>query len=236
MNLLLFIVLTFSMSDPALRGLAMATQNLKDVALLQVDFYYTWGWCDAPKCIPMMRAMQLPPTCPPMLLVGNEPNAIEPYGAPVTPREAQMKVGAIQLKCPNTYLIVGNVSADDWVSVGGKGGSGLEWIKRYKVGLPRHAIGAHCYSNYAAWCISRLREIKLAWGGEMWVTEFAILSGNVREFRILTNWLDRNTVGYAAYTNRQVKGAGYTLPYDLDLINADGILSALGKEYMHGDH
>src|SRR5688572_769600 len=55
------------------KGLAMATHFPEDLETLGVAWYYTWGWCHAPGCVPMVHGMELPPACPPLLLVGNEP-------------------------------------------------------------------------------------------------------------------------------------------------------------------
>lgn len=58
--------------------------------------------------------MQLPAGCYDELLVGNESNAIEPWGYPIFSDEAVRLVRNIQFLCPTTGLVVGNVSADDW--------------------------------------------------------------------------------------------------------------------------
>lgn len=98
-------------STPAgTKGLAMATRHPEDLTALGVSWWYVWGWCPSTGsgqvpstgsgCVPMVRAMELPLACPATLLVGNEPNAIEPYGAPVTPADAAARALAIEARCP----------------------------------------------------------------------------------------------------------------------------------------
>src|SRR3990167_389603 len=64
------------------KGIAMAVTELSDLDRLGAGWYFQWGEnCADARCIPMGRSMQVPKACYPILLVGNEPNAIEPYGA-----------------------------------------------------------------------------------------------------------------------------------------------------------
>src|SRR6266536_3260686 len=65
------------------RGLAMAVAAPLDLATLGVGWYYVWDWCVRPRCIPMAYFMDLPAACPRLLLVGNEPNAVRPFGGPL---------------------------------------------------------------------------------------------------------------------------------------------------------
>jgi hypothetical protein len=109
------------------RGLAMAVPRLVDVDHLGVGWYYTWQWCTTPGCLPMVYQMELPNACAPIILVGNEPNAIRPSGWPVSPTLAAELVRTIEVQCPGSQLVVGNVAADDWSSVGGWG-SGRDWL------------------------------------------------------------------------------------------------------------
>lgn len=227
--------LAFAPTSPK-RGLALANEGHKeDLDTLGVAWFYNWNLdCHGDsRCIPMARAMQTPDTCPPTLLVGNEPNAREPYGAPVTPADAVNKVLAIQAKCPNTQLVVGNVSADDWGN-----GTGLTWLYAFLRGYwlqTGHrfgqSIGAHCYAAYAVTCTTLLAKVK-AIGYPLWVTEFGLLQNNPEQMRAMVKWLEANADRYAVYTARQIVGAGYSLPFPaLDLINADGSLSPNGKVY-----
>lgn len=221
-------------APPRAKGLAMAQpQYAADLAALDVSWWYVWGWCDAPDCVPMVRSMQLPMTCGRMLLVGNEPNAIEPWGHAVVPTDAVIAVKQIQLACPFTRLIVGNVSADDW-SVRGGYGNGARWLKEFLALYPGYdgALGVHCYSAKAATCIKQLRAMRRLYGGEMWVTEYAITTGDLSEFSALTDYIARAFDRYAAYTNRQPHtGEGWEIDSAVEMVRDDGGLTLLGQEY-----
>ena len=108
--------LTYSLDG--LKGLAMATNAPGDLDLLDVDWWYVWGVKDTedPRYVPMTRDWSVPniPADTPFLLVGNEPNAREPYGSTMPSDDAVERVLAIQEAYPDTFLIVGNVSYDNW--------------------------------------------------------------------------------------------------------------------------
>ncbi len=231
-----------SAQDPegAMKGVAMAVYNLADLDLLRADWFYTWSFCDEPRCIPMSRDFSLPPSCPDYLLVGNEPNAVEPYGAPMTPKDAVLKVIAIQSQCPNTRLVVGNVSADDWSTAGGWG-SGYNWVRSFLREYRQVAkrvysgiIGIHCYTQHAAsYCLTQLRAMRGLYRGEMWVTEFGVLSGDAKQFKVVMDYAMKNYSRVAAYTNRQPSSCGgehqgWELSSGADLVNCDGTLTPAG--------
>ena len=188
------------------KGLAMAvSRHSEDLGTLGVSWLYVWGWCSSPDCVPMVRAMQDPPTCPATLLVGNEPNAREPNGAPVTPADAATRVVAIETQCPNTTLVVGNVAADDWSPVGGWG-SGYNWLSgflsAYRTRTGRafsQTLGVHCYSQHlASYCTNALAQMQSLYSGPMWVTEFGILSGDAGQFGTLLGYIASHFDKYAA--------------------------------------
>ncbi len=226
------------MSSGPVKGLAMVdTGHMEDLTALNASFYYVWGWCDAANCIPMVRSWQLPPACPATLLVGNEPNAIEPYGAPMTPKNAAAATLAIERQCPSTSLIVGNVSADDWSSVGGWG-SGKNWIQQFALEYRRltgHAVGgvisAHCYATgVAQTCINLLNGIRGVWPGAWALTEFNVLNGDTAQMQVWMQYIrGAGFTHYAAYTNRQL-GGGSDLP-GAALVNSDGSLTAAGAVF-----
>src|SRR6266851_3101361 len=177
--------------DPR-RGLAMAVPRLDDAAALGVAWYYTWQWCTDPGCLPMVYRMEPPSTCAPIILVGNEPNAIRPSGWPVSPTLAAERVRSIERQCPQSQLVVGNVAADDWSSVGGWG-SGRDWLRAFLQAYAQYArrnfhqtLAVHCYSQAnASYCLDRLAELRAVYAGPMWVTEFGILSGSPAEFGVV---------------------------------------------------
>ncbi len=221
------------------KGLAMATHHLEDLERLQVAWYYVWSWCSAPGCVPMVHGMELPPACPNVLLVGNEPNAIRPFGSPTTPDEAVTRVRAIERQCPRTRLVVGNVSADDWQPAGGWG-SGYDWLSEFltayraAAGVPfPHTLGVHCYSQFRAnYCLEQLAALRSLSSAPMWLTEFGVLSGDPRQFEILLDFALANFERYAAYTNRQPHtGEGWEIGVGVELVRPDGELTPAGELY-----
>jgi len=225
-------------TSSAFKGLAMADpSHSEDLTTLNVLFWYTWGEnCNGQSnCINMVRAMRTPAFCYDILLVGNEPNAIEPYGMPINPNDAAAKVITIQLQCPQTKLIVGNVSADDWSGAGGWG-SGLNWLKKFLSEYRRQihrryagGIGIHCYQTQSGWCIARLKEMRALYSGEMWVTEYNDLSGNLAAFTGLTDYAFANFNRVALYTNRQ-PDAPWALA-GASVVRDDGTLDERGALY-----
>jgi hypothetical protein len=224
--------------DPR-RGLAMAVAAPQDLATLGVGWYYVWDWCVRPRCVPMAYFMDLPPACPPMLLVGNEPNAVRPFGGPLAPSEAALKVAAIERACPRTRLIVGNVAADDWRPSGGWG-SGQDWLveflDHYRAVAGhsfKQTIGVHCYAQAVAdYCLQKLADLRAVFAGPMWVTEFGILSGAPHQYAALLKFIDTHFERFAAYTNRQPHtGQGWELNTGVELVLADGRLAPAGEVY-----
>ena len=233
---------SFSLTSPPdpRRGLAMAVIEPKDLASLAVGWYYTWAWCALPRCVPMVYFMELPPDCPALLLVGNEPNATRPFGGPISPADAAQKVQAIELACPATRLVVGNVSADDWRSAGGWG-SGQDWLAEFLAryrdmsGHPfQQTLGVHCYSQALAdYCLTKLAQLRQLYAGPMWVTEFGLLSGGAEQFSILLDFAAAQFERFAAYTNRQPHtGQGWELSTGVELVLRDGRLSPAGEVYV----
>lgn len=215
------------------KGIALAdSSHLEDLDTIGATSYYNWtlNCRDDPRCIPMARAWQLPDSCPSVLLVGNEPNAIEPNGAPMSPADAATNVKAIQSQCPETKLIVGNVSADDWSVVGGYG-SGYAWLRAFLRAYPAYngTIGLHCYTQHSAqWCISQLGSMRRLYKGEMYVTEFGVLSQDGPQMKRLLTYIGKNFSGAWVYTNRQPASAyeqGWALQ-GADLITPNGLTPA----------
>jgi LysM repeat protein len=221
------------------KGLAMAVSERADRARLGVGWYYTWGWCTMPGCVPMMYAMERPPACPAWLLVGNEPNAVPPFGGPVSPDAAVDRVLGIEAACPQTRLVVGNVSADDWSPAGGWG-SGRDWLRAFLEGYAHQAgrpfgqaLGVHCYTRAAAgYCLDKLGELRALYTGPMWLTEFGVLTGDPEAFGQVLAYADANFDRFAAYTNRQPHtGQGWEVASGVELVYADGRLTPVGQAY-----
>lgn len=228
-EILLGVGIVFAQEKEPLKGIAMAVYNLSDLKSLNADVFYTWGFCQEAQCIPMVRSAQVPPICPEILLVGNEPNAIEPYGSPSTPKEFAEKVVRIEKQCPNTKQVAGNVSVDDWKSLGGTG-KGRLWLylflKEYKRITGNDyvdALGVHCYTQHLAqYCIEELAQIKRVWGGELWITEWGVVSGDVSQFIAFMNYVGKNFDAGFVYTNRQPHtGLGWELPGGTELMSGE---------------
>ncbi|MBI4771551.1 MAG: LysM peptidoglycan-binding domain-containing protein [Chloroflexi bacterium] len=227
-------------------GLAMAVPDLADLRPLGLahspGWYYNWDLCRAPGCVPLARAMETPPACPPVLLAGNEPNALEPFGAPLAPGEAVARVLALRRACPATRLAVGGVSADDWRPAGGWG-SGAGWLRaflreyRAQAGRPfDQALAVHCYTQQdAGYCIEKLKEMRRLYTGPMWLTEFGVLSGDPVQFAAVLRSACGKFQWVAAYTNRQPhSGQGWELAQGVELIDEAGQLKPAGEVYARG--
>ena len=214
-------------SPQGLKGLAMGDMHHpEDLTALNVSWWYVWGWWTEVGAVPMVREMQAPPECEPYILVGNEPDAVEPYGYPVGPADGAVRVRAIELACPESTLIVGNVTGDgyNWLA---------SFLTEYEAlaGAPyAGGLGVHCYTwAKATYCIERLAGMRALYAGEMWLTEFNVLSENATEFAALVDYAAATFERYAAFTNRQLPG-NPGLPYAA-LVFDDGALTARGLVY-----
>lgn len=214
---------------------------MEDVATLGASWYYGWGeYCgDDSRCVNMTRVWELPRACYSVLLAGNEPNAIEPYGAPMTPVDAAAATLAIESQCPQTHLIVGNVSADDRDVYGGM--SGREWVRQFAAVYRNRAghkfsgaVGVHCYTTVvASTCIGLLNGIRQVWPGAWALTEFNVLNGDAAQMQTWMTYI--RGAGFervAIYTARQLGGAS-DLP-GASVVNDDGSLTPIGAVYAAG--
>jgi hypothetical protein len=164
---------------------------------------------------------------------------VPPFGTPLTPEEGAARMRAIERQCPRSLLVVGNVAADDWSPAGGWG-AGYDWLVQFLDAYRRVArrefravLGVHCYSRFAAsYCLGQLARLRSVYSGPMWVTEFGVLSGDARQFRLLLDYVSANFDRYAAYTNRQPHtGEGWELTAGVELVRPDGRLSPPGEVY-----
>jgi hypothetical protein len=222
------------------KGVALLDwHHMEDIDRLGASWYYGWGeYCkDDGRCVNMVRSMQAPRACYDRLLVGNEPNAREPFGHPIDPASAATAVLAIENQCPGTKLIVGNVSADDWNTAGGWG-NGAAWLAAFLANYQAQSgrafsqtLGVHCYTTDGAnYCINRFAQMRAVYAGEMWVTEFNTQHGDTIQFTRLLQAI--NSYGYSAYavyTNRN-DGASYDLP-GTAMVLSDGNLTNNGQVY-----
>ena len=207
------------------KGLAMADpHHPEDRAALNISWWYGWYWDTAPGFVPMVREMQMPPTCEPYILVGNEPDSIEPYGHPVTPQDAAEIVEEIENVCPGSRLVVGNVTQDGeaWLT---------SFLQEYKTATGHvyaNGLGVHCYQWSAGMCVEKLSRLRALYNGEMWVTEFNDFSGDVAEFNRLLDYIAATFTRYAVFTNRQLSGPGFLHG---PIVNDDGTLTPRGLVY-----
>lgn len=214
-------------SPHGLKGLAVGDiSHLEDLDALGVEWWYVWAWFTEMGATPMLREMQDPPTCEPFILVGNEPDAVEPYGHPVTPADAAQRVLAIELACPNSLLIAGNVTGDGYTWL-------ASFLENYR-SVTGHeytgGLGVHCYTwAKATYCIERLAGLRALYAGPMWLTEFNVLQEDPNEFAALVDYAAATFDRYAVFTNRQVPG-NPSLPYAA-LIGDDGVMGERGLVY-----
>lgn len=230
------------------KGLAMATYRPADLDALRIDadrdgFWYVWGWRNEtdPRYIPMVRDW-LPvadKTPPRYLLLGNEPNAEEPYGSTFHPDGAAWWCKAFELQYPGTVMVVGNVSADDWF---GGGCDGVWWLtqflRTYQELWDRPfsgVLGCHLYIDdnldYAKYEMQRYATLLDDWDGELWLTEFAMAvdPAQPKLFKKALLMARDYFTRIAVYTNEQ-DGGPSSLPFDVDLVPG-GVLSEIGEVY-----
>lgn len=230
MNILLSLLLMFSIEfTPAIKGLAMAVNVPSDIDILKVEAYHNWSMTGS---VPLTYGV--PAVCASVMIVGNEPNAVAPYGAPMYPVWYAQLVMQIRMRCPDSLLVLGNVSVEDWRALGGQQ-EGVGWLKEMLSLLPtdnKFVIGAHCYSSSAAWCIEKLNEIKHLSRYPLWVTEYGVTTGSAVEMMKFMKWLSMNTEAYFAYTNRQPHtGQGWEITTGVELVDGDGALTNSGKVF-----
>jgi hypothetical protein len=193
---------------------------------LDADWFYIWAWCDAPGCVPMSRGWALPPKCSDLLLVGNEPNSIEPYGATTSPESAAMASWAIRAQCPATWLIAGNVALPEFWGM-----TGIEWIRRYiAAGGEYDQLGLHAYvspNGNAQQAITYLEDAVTAFPGErMCVTETGTFNNSAETFAELLSYVEMNFGCLGIYTDRDPSGTVYST--GMSLVDADGALTEYG--------
>lgn len=192
------------------KGVA-STSNGAYIDKLGATWYYTWGFCDARRCVPMMRSAKLPPSCPPILLYLNEPNSIEPYGATTPPEFAAQVSLAIRAQCPSTWIVAGNV-AYDWFGMRGE-----EWLTLYfAAGGVADQVGVHCYvspNGTVAQC-HWLDDWTTRFGRPLCVTEFGIGREDVAEYARLVEYVAKFRC-YAAFTDKDARWDIYGFNFNL---------------------
>jgi hypothetical protein len=210
------------------KGIASWTAG-KYQAELGAAWFYTWSFCDAPGCVPMSRDWSLPPKCPELLLAGNEPNSIEPYGAPTTPQDAAAKSQAIRAACPSTLIIAGNVALPEFL-----GQTGIEWTRQYiDAGGQYDQLGIHAYASpngNSAQVIGYLEDFVAAFPKErICVTESGTFNNSAETFGELMQYLTTHFDCLAVYTDQDPVGTPYAT--GMSLVDATGALTEYGIIY-----
>ena len=229
-----------------LKGLAQAGGHPEDLDTLNCHWYYDWGanasLLSDPRYIPMSRNFEmvdLPLGYNGYLLVGNEPNVPEPYGAGIKANPALCRYTKLVERYTEAKMIVGGVSYWD------KATSEI-WLKAFRdqlkdYGLPKpygyHLHGYKRKSN-AAWNLTSSIE---AWWKKMhswvntpiWITEYNTLTGNASTLKKLTNWIKAQPwiERYACFTNRSTPADPWSIGDGVNLITQDGQLTNSGVYY-----
>ena len=220
------------------KGLAMASpQYPNDLELLKIKWWATWGWGSYTdeRYVPMTRDWSCPlgKIDPQYLLVGNEPNYVEPYGFTMSPEHAVIRLHYLELEYPFTTMVVGNVSGDNHGM-----GDGVWWLTRFLQyyedynGRPfSDILGGHSYEYEPQKMLAQFDKY-LAVYPRMWLTEYNLAQPtiNLEEFKLVTKEALKKFERVACYTNRQDGGAS-SLPYPMDLIDKDGNPTDIGKIY-----
>jgi hypothetical protein len=214
---------------PGLNGKGIAsTAGGQFNDILGVRWFYDYSECLGP-CISMLRDWRNPARCAPIMLLGNEPASIEPYGFPITPAAAALRSKELRTLCPGSWLVAGNVALPQFAGI-----PGLQWLQEYiAAGGVADQIGVHSYVNQYDWTVSNalatLDSVKAAFPGRVFcVTEFNNIDGGADEFDVLYAGI-RSRVGcYAAFTDHDD-----TLEYghDLNLVDNLGQLTPKGQKY-----
>lgn len=207
-----------------------------DVAALGCSWYYDYGATaynlSDSRYVPMAWAGRPMPTLPTSyagyLLALNEPDN---YGQlNISPTEGASRVIALAATYPQARLIIGGATL-----------YGAEWLRAFVPLLGSYRPAGWHIHGYCEWGLTP--DDAMAWfaaaraicpGGELWVTEFADVSGGAMAEALIgrvsaAGWINR----YSWFANR-IKGAEWFIPAHWTnpaLIDGDG-LTQFGKAYM----
>jgi hypothetical protein len=199
--------------------------------LLNADWFYGYEWCGfhTPGCTPMVKYWELPELCPPVLLVGNEPNGTPPPdGAATDPAVAAQKSQAIRAMCPReqTFLIAGNTAQAD-----------ITWTQAYlDAGGVYDALGTHCYASPTADpCITLLTNFQNAFpGAPLCVTEWDLLTQKMNgpEFERLMRFIMNLTPCSAVFSDIN-QGQYWSWHPIYWLVESGGVLNERGEIFAN---
>ena len=220
------------------QGIGMAYPYFEDFNTLQVSWFYVWGtdqgYLSDSRYVPMSYAGEdpnLPINYSGYLLVFNEPNNPQPYGAGITPQVASDRYRILGNKYPNAKFVVGGVSVWDSVYYG-------NWLSTFR------SLCSDCKAPYAyaihgyveSWITAD--QLKIWWTkhenelGKIWITEFADTLGRPQVLWELISWIKTqpNIERYAVFTNRAIGNESwYPQGWNVQLVGNDGNITALGK-------
>jgi len=235
------------------KGLAYVHQSEfpDDVGILNCIWYYGWGPTgnlSDDKYVPMYRGgadnpwLTLPEDYDGYILLFNEPNNPEPYGADLDPVDAALKYQEALAYHPNAKFIVGGVSAFCDVV----GFYGYDWVVPFLAELDslevEHPDTWHIHGYAEAWITSDdliewWRKHRQLTGADYWVTECGAPNGSMEDFVKMieffkcTGWIKR----YAAFTNRLSGDEPWCVPgweLTVPLVHWDGGLTEMGEYYI----
>jgi hypothetical protein len=229
--------------EPGAKGVAFDYASCDDVRAVGASWAYAYGPgridCGADiDIIPMIYSddkRYWPDYQPAALLVFNEPDLSQQ--ANVAPEQAAASWPEVERRYPRAWLIGPNISQ-----------RGLDWLDQWyglaSVGgrrAPRiSALAGHCYNdvNGCKAFVRALEERAKAWGiGEVWLTEFAFMSGDgadrTAEAAEVIGWLKSEPLvkRWAWWTNRPCNGEPWCPANATPLVDRDGALTAYGRMY-----
>lgn len=224
------------------KGIAMAYAIPADVEAVGASWFYYYGSCSEPKCVPMSwcgEDINLSPDYSGFALMFNEPeNEVQ---CNITPEVALSRYEVLITKYPNAKWVVGNsifcCRLGDWLH------TFRSLIIDNTLPLP-YAWGIHIYvggrdiRTMMFIIRNRLESLHNDFNAPIWVTEFAAVDGNIKmddallEYLKSVPWIER----YAYFTNR-AKGdePWYPSGWKVQLFDFDtGNLTNIGRWYKNG--
>lgn len=231
------------------KGIAMVLPYMQDLDNVGAGWYYNWTpypqVSSDPRYIPMSRCGLWDDTFPVdysgYVLIFNEPVNREPNGCGISPQVAAERYIAFVDRFTNVIPVVSN-----------NGANGAPWNREFILALkavnyPLPTIwGVHLYYDwyytFDRWkgdlsALMHFFDWSLGFTPEIWVTEFAMTSGDPVIFKQMLDYLD--TLPYvtriAPFTNRPMyEEDWWPTDWKVELFNPDGSITPLGEVYR--DH
>jgi hypothetical protein len=247
---LLFIGMLFNMAfcidvriTEPVKGIAMAyPQYMEDLTRLDDSaWFYDWWTCpeNAVNCVPMSWSGDIVPgldtNYSDYLLFLNEPD--RPDQSNKTPAEGLALYKLRKADYPNAKFVVGNTFYPNW-------------LLQFKALCESDADcimpdiwGVHFYiadRGYFQYMSGLYSQYLTQLPGEIWITEFAAINGDVILDNMILQWIKSNSqiTRYAYFTNRYpLNDPNVPLGWTTQLFDWDtGEPTIIGDWYMHGLH